>query len=279
MRTLTTPAEVVAWAEDARARGQRIGLVPTMGFLHVGHLSLMELLRPEVDQLIVSIFVNPLQFAPGEDLDRYPRDHAGDLMKCAQAGVDAVFVTDDLYPPGFSTQVAVSGLTSRLCGASRPTHFAGVTTVVARLFGLTRCEVACFGEKDFQQLSVLRRMVRDLAMPVRIVPGPLVRDVDGLALSSRNAYLSPEERARGLSLHRALGQMREAAARGEVEVSRLLTIGHAALQADRLDYLEVVDAETLEPLERLGDQPARALVAGHFGRTRLIDNVAIGGAP
>jgi pantoate--beta-alanine ligase len=276
MQTLSTPAEVVAWADAARARGASIGLVPTMGFLHVGHLSLMERLRGQVDQLIVSIFVNPLQFGPGEDLDRYPRDHAGDLARCASVGVDAVFVTEDLYPPGFSTSVAVGGLTERLCGAYRPTHFAGVTTVVARLFGLTRCDVACFGEKDFQQLVVIRRMVRDLAMPVRLVPGPLVRDEDGLALSSRNAYLSPDERARGLSLHRALFAMRAACEGGEADAGGLLRLGRSLLDVDRLDYLEVVDAETLAPLERVGERPARALVAGYVGRSRLIDNVALG---
>ena len=199
MQTLLTSAAITQWAEAHRAAGRTVGLVPTMGFLHAGHVSLMTRLRAEVDALAVSIFVNPLQFAPGEDLAVYPRDPEGDAAKCAAAGVDALFVPEDFYPEDFSTSVGVSGLTAGLCGASRPTHFGGVTTVVARLFGVTRCDVACFGEKDFQQLMVIRRMVRDLALPVRIVPGPLVRDADGVALSSRNKYLSAAERERARS--------------------------------------------------------------------------------
>ncbi|MEZ4322422.1 MAG: pantoate--beta-alanine ligase [Myxococcota bacterium] len=262
----------MAWWSSGRTG--KIGLVPTMGFLHDGHISLMQRLRADVDHLIVSIFVNPLQFGPNEDLDRYPRDPEGDAAKCEAAGVDVLFSPTDFYPSDFSTTVSVARLTDRLCGASRPGHFDGVTTVVARLFGVTRCHVACFGEKDYQQLAVVRRMVRDLALPVEIIGAPLVRDADGLALSSRNKYLTPDDRQRALSLHRALFAMRDAAAAGEHGVSALLARGRSVLQADREDYLEIVDAESLEPLTEL-DRPARALVAAYVGSTRLIDNIAL----
>lgn len=258
------------------ADGRRIGLVPTMGALHPGHASLMDQLRPRCDVLVVSIYVNPLQFGPSEDLSRYPRTLDADLALCAARGVDAVFAPADLYPDGFSTAVAVHGLTDGLCGASRPGHFEGVATVCARLFGLTRASVACFGEKDFQQLMVLRRMVEDLAIPVTIVPGALVRDADGLALSSRNRYLTDADRARALTVPRSLFAMRDAAAAGERSVAALRDLGRAQLDCDRLDYLEVVDARTLRPLDHLGDAPARALVAAFLGKTRLIDNVGLG---
>jgi pantoate--beta-alanine ligase len=218
---------------------------------------------------VVSIFVNPLQFGPDEDLDRYPRDAEGDLATCEQHGAAAVFMPPTLYPADFGTTVRVSGLTQRLCGAHRPGHFDGVATVVARLFGIVRPDLAVFGEKDYQQLAVIRRMVRDLALGVEIVPGPLVRDHDGLALSSRNRYLSSEERRRGLSLYRALCAMRRSESD---EVAELTRIGRAELEVDRLDYLEVVCADSLEPLTRL-DRPARALVAGYVGKTRLIDGM------
>lgn len=278
MELIRDPAAMTAWSEAHRVQGQRIGFVPTMGFLHRGHTSLMERLRPRVDKLVVSIYVNPLQFGPTEDLDVYPRDLAGDMAQCEAVGVDAVFAPADLYPDGFRTSVEVFGLTEGLCGAKRPGHFQGVTTVVARLFGLVRCHEACFGEKDWQQLVVLHQMTRDLALPVQIVPGPLVRDHDGLALSSRNTYLSAEQRQRGLSLHTALFAMAEAVDQGRTSAAELLELGRSMIQADRLDYLEIVGALDLEPLEVV-DRPARALVAGFFGNTRLIDNVALGGEP
>lgn len=280
MITVTDPESITRWADEKRAAGRRIGFVPTMGFLHAGHTSLMERLRPEVDELVVSIFVNPLQFGPKEDLARYPRDPEGDALRCAKAGVDCLFTMESgaggaFYPDGFSTHVAVAGLTEGLCGASRPGHFDGVTTVVARLFGLVRCHVACFGEKDWQQLAVIRRMVRDLALPVQIVGGPLIRDADGLALSSRNAYLRSDARARALSLHKALFAMRDAAAAGTLDAAALRARGKKLLQVERLDYLDVVDAESLKPLTVV-DRPARAMVAAFVGGTRLIDNVAVG---
>jgi pantoate--beta-alanine ligase len=276
MDLLTTPETMTAWSDARRFAGQRIGLVPTMGFLHDGHASLMDLLRPRCDALVVSIFVNPLQFGANEDLDRYPRDLPGDLARCEAHGVDAVFAPDAMYPPGFATKVRVERLTAGLCGAFRPVHFEGVTTVVARLLGLARADVAVFGEKDWQQLVVIRRMVEDLAIPCAIVPGPVVRDDDGLALSSRNKYLSADERRRALSLSRALRRIRDAVAGGTTDVATLVGEGRALLDVDALDYLEVVDALSLEPLLTV-DRPARALVAAHVGRTRLIDNVGVGG--
>lgn len=274
MDILTTPRAMMDWADTCRAEGLTVGLVPTMGYLHAGHASLMDLLRPQCDRLVVSIFVNPLQFGAGEDLDTYPRDEAGDRATCEAHGVDAVFLPARMYPEGFSTHVEVAGLTDGLCGAKRPGHFQGVTTVVSRLFGLTRCDVAAFGEKDYQQLAVIRRMVRDLAMPVRVVGGAIVRDADGLALSSRNTYLSDADRTRGLSLHRALGAMAEAATAGETDVAALTARAREILTVDQVDYLEVVDALTLAPLERV-DRPARALVAAFVGGTRLIDNAPV----
>jgi pantoate--beta-alanine ligase len=264
------------WAAAQRAEGHRIGFVPTMGSLHRGHASLMALLRPRCDRLVVSVYVNPLQFGPTEDLDRYPRDPEGDAALCAAEGVDALFMPQDLYPEGFATSVSVHGLTDGLCGARRPGHFDGVATVCARLFGLTGAHLAAFGDKDFQQLMVIRRMVHDLALPVRIVPGPLVRDADGVALSSRNRSLDADQRARARSLHQALGAIREGAAAGTTDAGSLLAAGRAVLDCDRLDYLELVDAETLAPIDAVGDRPARALVAASFGQTRLIDNVGVG---
>ncbi len=271
MLTLADPAAVQARCLAWRAEGLRVGFVPTMGYLHEGHLSLVRLAREQADRVVVSIFVNPLQFAPTEDLDRYPRDPEGDAAKLRAEGVDLLFQPADFYPPGFCTSVEVSGLTSRLCGRDRPTHFRGVTTVVARLFGVVQPHVAVFGEKDYQQLVVVRRMVRDLAMPIEIVGGPLVRDEDGVALSSRNAYLTPDERRRARSLHRALFAM---AASPEADAARLVALGRSLIDADAVDYLEVVDAESLVPLARV-DRPARALVAARYGATRLIDNVAL----
>ncbi len=274
MHRLDTCEAMTRWSLAQRAEGRRVGLVPTMGSLHRGHLSLVEALRPRVDVLVVSIYVNPLQFGEGEDLDRYPRDPEGDAAKCAAAGVDALFEPTDFYPPGFQTSVSVHELTRSLCGPRRPGHFEGVCTVVARLFGVTRCDAACFGEKDFQQLAVLRRMVADLCLPVEVVGAPLVRDEDGLALSSRNAYLAPEERRRARSLHRGLRAMAEA---GEGEVEALRALGRSHLDVDDLEYLEVVDPDSLAPLATL-DRPARALVAARIGATRLIDNLALGAA-
>ncbi len=254
-----------------RARGKKVGFVPTMGYLHRGHTTLIELMRQRCEILVVSIYVNPLQFAPTEDLSRYPRDPEGDARKCQAAGCDVLFMPDNLYPPDFRTTVDVSGLTSRWEGAARPTHFQGVATVVCRLFGLVQPTVAMFGEKDFQQFTVLKSMARDLAMGIEIVPGPLVRDHDGLALSSRNVYLSADERARALTLHRALYAIRDHAS-PDAEVRK--AAGRSILQCDGLDYLEIVDPETLEAAPVI-DRPLRAIATARYGRTRLLDNVAV----
>jgi len=276
MEQLLTAEAMTAWSMEQKALGHTIGFVPTMGFLHEGHASLMRLLRPHVDRLVVSIYVNPLQFGPGEDLDTYPRDADGDRAICAREGVDAVFMPADLYPDGFATEVAVHGLTDRLEGAHRPGHFEGVATVCTRLFNVVRCDRAAFGEKDFQQLMMIRRMVTDLAMPLSIVPGPIVRDHDGVALSSRNAYLSDEQRARAATLSSTLRWLAAEVAGGRTEVAPLLAEGRARIQSDGIDYLEVMDAQTLQPITHVGDRPARALVTARYGRTRLLDNVAVG---
>lgn len=253
--------------------GSQVGFVPTMGYLHRGHTSLMQLTRPLCAQLVVSIFVNPLQFNANEDLGRYPRDPEGDAQKCAAAGVDVLFIPEGFYPPNFRTRVIVNGVSSRWEGAERPGHFEGVATVVARLLGIVAPTVACFGEKDFQQLEVIRSMARDLALPVRILSGPLVRDDDGVALSSRNVYLSPSQRERARSLHRALYAIRDH--RGTVR--ERLAVGAERVDSDKVDYLAIVDAEDLEPLP--ADEPvtrsARAIVTARYGAVRLLDNVAI----
>lgn len=274
MRIYTDPHALQAEALTRRARGERVGFVPTMGFLHAGHRSLMELARPRCDWLVVSIFVNPLQFGPSEDLSRYPRDPEGDAALCAAAGVDALLLPPTLYDADHSTTVEVGGPSEGLCGASRPGHFAGVATVVARLFGLVQPSFAVFGEKDYQQLAVIRRLTRDLALPVEIVGGPLVRDTDGVALSSRNAYLSPDERQRARTLSAGLFALQAAAAAGERRAEVLLSTAAARFAVDRLDYLELRAADTLAPLATL-DRPARALVAAFVGRTRLLDNVPV----
>ncbi len=271
MQIITDPQAMTAWSLEQQAAGHRVGFVPTMGYLHSGHASLIDIAGNHADRVVVSIYVNPLQFGPDEDLDRYPRDPEGDLATCERHGAHAIFMPASLYQPGFCTNVSVSGLTGGLCGAHRPGHFDGVTTVVARLFGIVRPHIAVFGEKDYQQLAVVRRMTLDLALGVEIIPGPLVRDHDGLALSSRNRYLSAEERRRGLSLSRALRAMVSASTSDVAELKR---IGSEQLEVDRLDYLEVVCASSLAPLAKL-DRPARAVVAGFVGSTRLIDGMAL----
>jgi pantoate--beta-alanine ligase len=273
---IRSPAEMSAWSRAARARGERIAFVPTMGALHEGHVTLLREGRRRGDRLALSIFVNPTQFGPNEDLARYPRDLPGDLRKAAGAGADVAFVPEaaDMYPPGHQTVVEVRELARGLDGVCRPGHFAGVATVVAKLFNIVAPDLALFGEKDFQQLAIVRRMAADLSMPLEVIGVPTVREPDGLAMSSRNAYLSPAERARALSLSRALFAAREEAAAGQREAAGLIQAARARLDVDRLDYLELCDAETLVPLTAV-DRPAVLLVAAFVGRTRLIDNTRI----
>jgi pantoate--beta-alanine ligase len=277
-RVIRAPAEMRALADDARARGMRIAFVPTMGYLHDGHVSLLREGRRRGDVLALSIFVNPTQFGPAEDLARYPRDLDGDLAKAAGAGTDVAYVPEarDVYPPGYQTFVEVRELEKGLCGDVRPGHFVGVATVVCKLFNVVRPHVALFGEKDFQQLAVIRRMTADLEMGIEIVGMPIVREPDGLAMSSRNAYLSPEERRRALALSRGLDAARAHAAAGERDAAALVAAARAALdgQADRVDYVELRDADTLAPVVRL-ERPAVLAVAAWVGRTRLIDNARL----
>lgn len=254
----------------------RVGFVPTMGYLHEGHASLIRLARQTSDLVVVSIFVNPKQFGPNEDLDRYPRDLDRDMQLCESEGVDLLFTPqpEDVYPPGFRTEVSVAGLTEPLCGESRPGHFTGVTTVVARLFGLVQPDRAFFGQKDFQQWRVIAQMVDDLALPVEVVRAPIVREADGLALSSRNTYLSSEDRSRALALSRALAQAMRAYVDGERSAERLLAAARSALTSVELEYLELRDADSLQPVSTL-DGPAVMAVAARVGKTRLIDNALL----
>lgn len=261
-------------------RGKTVGLVPTMGALHEGHLSLIRTARAQCSDVAVTIFVNPLQFGPNEDLDAYPRTMEADLAACEAEGVSLVFAptVETMYPENATTTVHVDGLTTGLCGAHRPGHFDGVTTVVAKLFEILPADRAFFGEKDYQQLVVIKRMVSDLNMSIEIVACPTLREDDGMALSSRNRYLSPEHRAQAGAISRALFDAEEQVRNGLIDATRVVetvrsTIQHAGPCA--IDYVELVNATTLVPLSRI-DPPARLCVAVRIGGCRLIDNIAIG---
>jgi len=266
-------------AQDLRRAGRAIGLVPTMGALHAGHVSLLERARPGCDVVAVSIFVNPLQFGPGEDLERYPRDLSGDRAKLVAAGCDLLFAPEaaDLYAPEARTSVEVRELQDVLCGWSRPGHFRGVATVVAKLLHLVLPQVAVFGQKDAQQAILLRRMVRDLDWPVVLRFAPTVRDPDGLALSSRNAFLAPEERREALLLHESLNEARARLEAGERRASAVVDAARRVLgrgRSLRIDYVELVDTETLLRVERAEGRCLLA-IAAFVGRTRLIDNLLL----
>ncbi len=275
-----TVAELRAQVADWRRRGARIGLVPTMGALHDGHLSLVTRARQDADRIVASVFVNPTQFGAGEDFESYPRDEERDRDLLASAGCDLLYAPDvaEIYPEGFATTVSVAGVSGPLEGAARPHHFAGVATVVAKLLIQGAPDVAVFGEKDYQQLLVIRQMVRDLDLPVQVIGAPTVRAEDGLARSSRNAYLSTEQRAIASRLNVILVQAAKALAAGANVMSTEALASQALLDAgfDVVDYLE---ARGADDLRRLGpgpvDVPARVLVAARLGRTRLIDNMAI----
>jgi pantoate--beta-alanine ligase len=279
MKQLTTVAELRAALDAGRADGHGIGFVPTMGYLHDGHVSLMARARAECDLVIASIFVNPLQFGPTEDLAAYPRDLARDADLAQRAGVDVLFVPsdDEMYPDPVLTTVSVAGVSAPLEGERRPTHFAGVATVVAKLFGIVGPCRAYFGEKDFQQIAVVRRMVADLSMPVDVVTCPTVRELDGLAMSSRNVYLTPDERAAAPVIHRALQAGRAAILAGERDPQTVRDLVSGIIEAEplaRLDYAEIVDPHSFTTPDPLGGE-LRLLAAVRFGNARLIDNVGV----
>ena len=281
MRTIRTVAQMRAWLGNARAEGRSVALVPTMGAFHAGHHSLMRAARDEQDSVVVSLFVNPAQFNDQHDLAAYPRTEANDAAEAAELGVDVLFApaVSEIYPDGFATSVQVQGLSEVLEGAERgPGHFAGVCTVVNKLLNIVGPDVAYFGQKDAQQVAVVKRMVRDLDMPVRIEVMPTVREPDGLALSSRNVRLSPEERARALGLSRALSAAAAVVAAGERDAGRIREAALAELGDLQAEYLAVVDPLTFAPLRTVS---ARTLVAvaAHVGPVRLIDNVVLEPVP
>jgi pantoate--beta-alanine ligase len=276
MKVIHTVAEMRA----ARGGVADLGLVPTMGYLHAGHLSLVAHAKAQSAAVAVSIFVNPTQFGPNEDLSRYPRDVPRDLGLLEAAGVDLVFVPDaaEIYPPGFDTRIEVGGVTKVLEGAVRPGHFAGVATVVAKLFNIIQPTRAYFGQKDAQQSVVIKKLVRDLDMPVEVIIAPTVREADGLALSSRNSYLTPEQRAAAPAIHRALSQARELFNGGERDAGILRESMRRAIATElsmQVDYVSVADLESLQELERV-ERQALASMAVRLGATRLIDNLLLG---
>jgi len=280
LKIFTTIDEMRSASRTVCGVGKRLGFVPTMGALHAGHVSLVRAARASCDVVASSVFVNPTQFGPGEDLAKYPRALERDCELLEREGVELVFApaVEEMYPAGAVTWVTVEGLSDKLDGRSRPRHFRGVTTVVAKLFHVVEPDAAFFGQKDAAQVAIIRRMVRDLNLAVEIVACPIVREADGLAMSSRNAYLSPEERKRALALHRSLMRVRELVEAGERNADRLTTAGREEFVVEgsvRLDYFEIVNPDTLDPVE---DVSGGALVAAaaFVGSTRLIDNLTIG---
>jgi len=280
MLSITSPSEITAVSLQVRRAGKRVGFVPTMGALHQGHLSLVRAARAQCDVVVASIFVNPKQFGPTEDFAKYPRTLESDSAQLAQEKCDYVFCpsVDDMYPSGNTTAVIVEGMSGRLDGRSRPGHFQGVTTVVAKLFNIVQPDLAFFGQKDAAQAAIIRKMVRDLNLPLEIVVCPIVREPDGLAMSSRNVYLSPEERKRARVLNRSLQRVQELFDQGERDSARLIAAGKEVIAGEpgvRLDYFEIVNPDTLE---NVSDAASVVLVAvaAHVGSTRLIDNILLG---
>ena len=268
-----------SYVSGIKARGDTVGLVPTMGYLHEGHLSLMRKAGELSDHVVISIFVNPTQFGPNEDLDRYPRDFERDLDLASSVGVECIFHprSQDIYPKGYATYIHVEGLSSVLCGVSRPTHFRGVATVVAKLFNIVEPDIAVFGEKDYQQLVIIRRMVADLNMKVKIVGYPIVREKDGLAMSSRNRYLSQQERKKATVLSRALKRAEDMFYNGERDASAIREALVEMIMGEdgcNIDYVEIVDADYLSRLRTI-DRKAVIALAVNIGKARLIDNTII----
>ena len=280
MKTFTEPKKLRMWCAATNLAGKKIALVPTMGYLHEGHLSLIaKAKRKGADEIVVSVFVNPVQFCPGEDYEKYPRDEKADLAKCRAAGATAIFfpTPENMYLPRHSVYINEEDLSKGLCGARRPGHFRGVCTVVAKLFNLVHPDFAVFGQKDYQQAQIIKRMVRDLNFDLEVVVAPIVREPSGLARSSRNTYLSPEEKEKALALSKNLMLLKPRTSRAH-RTSRKVSLATVAANIEkaglRLDYLSCVDAETLEPRKR----PAKGccvLVAAYCGKTRLIDNVLL----
>ena len=279
MKVCRTIADVRAGCRELRAGSKLVGLVPTMGALHEGHLSLVRAAKAKSDVVVASIFVNPTQFGPSEDFAKYPRTFDADCAALEKEAVDIIFApaVEEMYPPGESTWVTVEGLSEKLDGLSRPGHFRGVTTIVAKLFHVIEPDLAFFGQKDAAQIAIIRRMVRDLNFRVEIVACPIVREPDGLAMSSRNAYLNSEDRRRALVLSRSLGEVEKTMRAGEQSVKRLAQLGRSVIAQEpevHLDYIAIVDPDTLEPVEAISRRTLVA-VAAYVGSTRLIDNVVL----
>ena len=279
MELFTTAADLNAWSATQKRQGHRVALVPTMGYLHEGHLSLIREARKHCECVVVSIFVNPTQFAPNEDYDAYPHKEEEDIALCKAEGAAAVFLPQpsEMYPADASTWVEETVLAKGYCGAQRPIHFRGVCTVVAKLFNIAQPDVAVFGQKDFQQVAVIKRMVRDLNFPIQIIRAPIIRDEDGLAKSSRNTYLSADARKRALSLSRALFNAKAAVEAGECDAAKLEAEVRATVTAEGWmpDYVNVIDTETLMPLEKVIPGASAMLIACRSDSIRLIDNILL----
>ncbi len=279
MKVIHSPAEMTAWSRDQSAKGVTIGLVPTMGCFHEGHLSLMRAAAGMADRVVVSLFVNPIQFGPAEDLEEYPRNFKQDSQLAEREGVDVMFAphVTEMYPDGFQTTISVGSITKHLCGASRPAHFDGVATVLTKLFHITRADKAVFGEKDYQQLAVIRRMVTDLDMDIEILGHPIVRESDGLAMSSRNSYLDKEERSTALCLYESLLMVRREAADNLMTQDLAGKIREHILSysGTEIDYVSFVDKTTLEPVEKVDENTLLALAVKINNKVRLIDNCLV----
>lgn len=280
MRIVTRSEDMQRLSIEYKRQGKTVGFVPTMGYLHEGHTSLINIAHKHADVVVVSIFVNPIQFGPSEDYDRYPRDIERDKEILEKMGVDVMFYpsVDDMYPKGFTTYVEVKGLSDKLCGRYRPGHFRGVTTVVAKLFNIVMPDVAVFGEKDAQQAIIIKRMVRDLNFPVKIIVGPTVREPDGLAMSSRNEYLTEEERKVAPAIYQSLLLAKSLVEQGERDTSKIIAAMQEFLSKyDRIkvEYIEIVDKEELNPIERLEKGEALIAIAAYLGKARLIDNISV----